>query len=101
MTMITELNQSQANGVTYAATHILRRIKARAALGDGITQAQADHAWYMAGASLVAVVHGEFSGMYWESDPAGLVLDALKRKHGVIKILSTIDNAPKYQEPEL
>lgn len=30
MTMITELNQSQANGVTYAASHILRRIKARA-----------------------------------------------------------------------
>lgn len=32
---------------------------------------------------------------------AGLVLDALKRKHGVIKILNTIDRAPKYQEPEL
>lgn len=32
---------------------------------------------------------------------AGLVLDALKRKHGVIKILNVIDLAPKYQEPEL
>lgn len=32
---------------------------------------------------------------------AGLVLDALKRKHGIIKILSAIDRAPKYQEPEL
>ena len=32
---------------------------------------------------------------------AGLVLDALKRKHGVIKILNAIERAPKYQEPEL
>lgn len=30
MKTIFELNQSQANGVTYAASHILRRIKARA-----------------------------------------------------------------------
>lgn len=32
---------------------------------------------------------------------AGLVLDALERKHGGAKILAAIDRAPKYQEPEL
>jgi len=32
---------------------------------------------------------------------AGMVLDALKRKYGVMKILAAIDRAPKYQGPEL
>lgn len=50
----------------------IRMDYARAALGAGITQDRANIAWSMAGASLVAVVPGEFSGMYWESDPAGI-----------------------------
>lgn len=32
---------------------------------------------------------------------AGMVLDALRRKYGTIKILNVIDTAPKYEEPEL
>lgn len=50
----------------------IRMDYARSALGAGITQDRANIAWSMAGASLVAVVPGEFSGMYWESDPAGM-----------------------------
>lgn len=32
---------------------------------------------------------------------AGLVLDALERKHGGDKILAAINRTPKYKEPEL
>lgn len=28
-------------------------------------------------------------------------LDAIKRKHGIVKLMAAIDRAPKYQEPEI
>lgn len=74
MTMITELNQSQANGVTYAASHILRRIKARA--------------WSLKAARLNIST----------ADKADL---GVMSHFELLAEGRAIDNAPKYQEPEL
>lgn len=49
----------------------IRMDYARAAVGK-VDQDRANMVWAMAGASLVAVVPGELSGLYWESDPAGI-----------------------------
>ena len=86
MKTIFELNQSQANGITYAASHILRRIKARAwslkAARKNITDANKADLGVMSHFDLLDDARSYFrEGLEMHADSAA-VFEVYRKDHG-------------------